>query len=271
MPTTVAKQRAVDALREVWARLDELLAGLSDEDWRRPTALPGWDVQAVVAHIIGTEAMLLGEPSPESPSERPAHVRNDIGAFNEAWVDALAAEPPAAALARFRDHVQRRLAALEATDDATWNTEGFTPAGTDTYGRFMRIRTFDCWLHELDIRDAVGRPGAEEGLAATLALEEMASAMGFVVGKRAGAPAGSRVRFDLTGPAARHVDVEVADRAAVVEELSGPPTVTLTMPAGVFARLGGGRGEVAPLAAQVTIDGDRAVGERIVANLGYTI
>ena len=67
----------------------------------------------------------------------------------------------------------------------------------------MRIRAFDCWLHEQDIRDAVGRPGGEEGPAAEAALDEIAAALGYVVGKKAGAPQGSRVRFELTGPAAR--------------------------------------------------------------------
>ena len=57
----------------------------------------------------------------------------------------------------------------------------------------------------------------------------------------------------------------------MVEELSGPPTVTLTMPAGVFARLGGGRIDPAAVRDQVTIDGDRTLGEQIVDNLAFTI
>ena len=145
-------------------------------------------------------------------------------------------------------------------DDETWNAEGFTPAGRDTYGRFMRIRTFDCWLHEQDIRDALDRPGGEAGPAAALALEEMTTAMGYVVGKRAGAPAGSRVRFELTGASARRIDVEVGERAQVVDDLTGDPTVTLTMPAGVFARLGGGRVDPATVRDDVSIDGDVETG-----------
>ena len=61
------------------------------------------------------------------------------------------------------------------------------------------------------------RPGGEAGPAAALALEEMTVAMGFVVGKRAGAPPGSRVRFELTGASARRIDVEVG---AVLEEVA---------------------------------------------------
>jgi uncharacterized protein (TIGR03083 family) len=273
LPTYLPKEPVVAGLHDVWQRLDALLSGLDDADWERPTCLPGWNVRAVVAHVIGTENMLLGtsQPSLEVSEATHPHVRNDIGAFNEAWVDALAAEPPGDLLARFRTDIERRKAALAGMSQEEWDTVGFTPAGQDTYGRFMRIRVFDQWMHELDLRDALGLPGGDGGPAAELALEEMAAAMGFVVGKKAGAPQGSRVRFELTGDAARTIDVEVAERAAVVDALSGPPTLTVTMPAGVFARLGGGRADPATLRPQVTIDGDTELGERLVANMAYTI
>jgi uncharacterized protein (TIGR03083 family) len=198
-------------------------------------------------------------------------VRNDIGGFNEAWVEALSSEAPASVLARFRDDVTQRKAALAAITDDAWNEVGFTPAGPDTYGRFMRIRVFDQWLHELDIRDAIGEPGGDSGPAAELGLDEMAGAMGFVVGKKAGAPKGSRVRLRLTGEAGRDINVEVAERATVVDELSGPPTLTVTMPAGVFARLGGGRADPDTLRSQVSLSGDDELGQRLISNFGYTI
>jgi hypothetical protein len=43
------------------------------------------------------------------------------------------------------------------------------------------------------------------------------------------------------------------------------------MPIGVFARLGGGRADPTVLIEEVVIDGDPEVGERIVANMAYTI
>ena len=89
--------------------------------------------------------------------------------------------------------------------------------------------------------------------------------------RRRAAPAGSRVTFELTGPAARTIHVEVGDRAKVVDELTGPATVTLTMPLGVFSRLAGGRADPGSLRGQVDIDGDVDLGERIVNNLAYTI
>ena len=273
MPTHLPKEPVVAALHDVWDRLDALLAGLDEADWTRPTCLPGWNVQAVVAHIIGTENMLLGVSLPplrglgdDAPARAQRHRRVQRGLGRVARRRAAAG-----VLARFRDDVAKRKEALAAISDEQWDEVGFTPAGPDTYGRFMRIRVFDQWLHELDIRDAIGEPGGDSGPAAEVGLDEMAVAMGYVVGKKAGAPQGSRVRIVLTGDAGRDINVEVGERAAVVDELSGPPTLTATMPAGVFARLGGGRADPATLRDQVTLDGDTELGERLIQNFGYTI
>ncbi len=112
-------------------------------------------------------------------------------------------------LADLRDTIAERRAGLRGMDQAAFDAEAFTPAGPDSYGRFMRIRVMDMWMHEQDVRAVVGRPGHEEGLAPQAALDEMTGALGFVVGKRAGAPSGSHVRFELTGPMTRRIDVEV--------------------------------------------------------------
>jgi uncharacterized protein (TIGR03083 family) len=181
-------------------------------------------------------------------------------------VVALAELPPSEVLERFRAITSSRLGALEAMDQEAWDVEGFTPAGPDSYGRFMRIRVFDCWMHEQDIRDALGRPGHESGLPVDVALDEMASALGFLVGKKGGAPKGSTVTFDLGG---RAFHVAVDDRAAVVDSLPGEPTVRLAMSVGTFSRLGGGR--IDPGLATVHVSGDEALGRRIVENLAYTI
>jgi uncharacterized protein (TIGR03083 family) len=232
-------------------------------------------VQDNVAHILGTEAMLAGEPGPDVEIDREAnaHVRNDIGAFNEQWVASLRALPPGEVLARFRELTRLRLDALDQMSDDEWNAESFTPAGKDTYGRFMQIRVFDCWLHEQDIRDAVGRPGHESGVAVDVVLDEMATALGFVVGKKAGAVAGQSVTFALTdgGSVVRELHVEVGERAAVVPALSAPATVVLTMPVGVMTRRCAGRVGPDDLLDQVVIDGDLALAAKILENQSYTI
>ena len=275
MASSIPKDRTVAALGEVWASLGELLGDLTDEQWRLPSPLPGWSVQDCVSHVVGTEAMLAGEPGPTIDIDRDAneHVRNDIGAFNEQWVETLRVVQPDEVLSRFRELTGARLATLDQMSVDDWNAESFTPAGRDTFGRFMQIRVFDCWLHEQDIRDAVGQPGHQTGLAVEVVLDEMATALGFVVGKKAGASAGESVTFALTdgGAVVRELHVEVGERAAVVAALSGPATVVLTMPVGVMTRRCAGRVGPDDLLDQVVIDGDLSLASRILDNQSYTI
>ena len=273
MTIHVERTRVIDALEEEWSVLDELLGQLTPQDWTRPSSLAGWDVQALVAHIIGTESMLVGIDPPVGPID-PAdypHVRNDIGAFNEQWIIALAGRSPTEMRSQLSEITATRRAALADMDAEAWSTEGFTPAGMDTYGRFMRIRLFDTWLHEQDIRDAVGRPGHESGAPVELTLDEMANAMGYAVGKLAGAPRGSSVTFELTGPAGRRIHVAVRDRAAVVESLDEPATVLIRLPVGDWVRVAGGRVRYADVAADVDFEGDHALGRQVLEHLAYTI
>lgn len=271
-PDGIRKDEVVATLVGEWAALDRLLTGLAPEQWTLPTRLPGWRVTDVVAHLVGTEAMLAGEQTPAVDVDVKAlpHVRNDIGAVNEQWVQALHDEPPAALLRRFGEVTARRAAMLAAMTQEEFDAPSWTPAGEGTYGRFMQIRIYDCWLHEQDIRDAVRLPGNDDGPAADAALGEAARALSFVVGKRAGAPDGSVVLFDLTGPLRRRLTVAVDGRARLVPEPDAPPTVTLTIPVPAFVRLCGGR-TTAGTYPEVAVDGDTELARRVLDNLNFTI
>lgn len=270
--SVIPKQRTVDGLREVWASIERLAAELTDDQWKLATPVPEWDVQANVVHILGTEAMLLGlEPEVTVDGASFAHVHNAIGAANENWIASFVDESPSEVLAAFADYTSQRLDVLEAMSDDDWNAETFTPVGKNSYGRFMQIRVMDGWSHEQDIRVAVGRAGSMSGLGIEIALDEISTAMGFVVGKLAGAPSGASVTFDLTGPAARQIHISVGERAAVVPQLDGPATVTLSLPALSFTRLVGGRIDGPGHRELCVLDGDVDLGERILDHLGYMI
>ena len=98
------------------------------------------------------------------------------------------------------------------------------------------------------------------GLSAAMALDEISAVLGYVIGKKAGAPPGVSVRFELTGQLARRIDVAVSDRARVVVALTGGPTVTLKLAGARFVRMAGGR---LPPGADTGArrDGDAALGE----------
>jgi uncharacterized protein (TIGR03083 family) len=260
----------ITALFDQWRVLDDLLAGLTDTQWSRPTALPGWTVQDVVAHVIGTEAMLAGRATPPAVDPRP-HVRNDIGAMNEAWVESMRAASPADMVAAYRDIVDVRTRSLTAMTDDEFAAPAMTPVGPGTYASFMQIRLFDCWMHELDIRDAVGSVGDEGGIRADLAFDTFDKAIPFVVGKKAQTPDGARVLVRLTGPLERTYRVVVDGRAKLTSAFEEPETTSITMNSGLYARLCGGRDHAPAHRDEMVIDGDLDVGHRIVDALAVTM
>ena len=263
--------RVVELLGQEWAVIGDLLAGLSDQDWSRQV-LPGWDVHDVLAHIIGTERMLSGAEYPPAPGrDLGAHVRNDIGRANEAWVVALRDHPHAALLDDFRAVTASRLASLRAMPASEFNAPSWTPAGQATYARFMRIRIFDCWMHEQDIRAATGPPGNEDGPVAAAALDEVVLALGYIIGKKGRAPDGSSVRIRLTGPVERDLPVVVDGRARVVPALNGQPTASLDLSSSLFLRLAGGREDPYAALARIRLGGDQDLARQLATNLAYTI
>jgi uncharacterized protein (TIGR03083 family) len=273
--TRLEKSEILSGLFGSWDDIDRLLADLPDVRWTSPTPLPGWCVHDVVVHVLGTESMLLGIPIPDADVDVSTldHVRNPIGVMNECWVRHLSGETAADVLGRLRHVTATRRKVLSAMTDDEWNAPTATPAGPDSYGRFMRIRVFDCWMHELDIRDALSRPSSDQDLdspAARLALDEMTASTGFVVGKLGKAPDGSRVAFELTGPLARTIRVAVDGRAAVVDDFGGAePTTTIRLDGLQFTRLAGGRPMTTARSTAIEFDGDAQVGQRIVDNMAY--
>src|SRR5699024_7412751 len=101
--TKVDRDEVQGALFEQWAVLEQLLRTLDDAEWRTPTVLPGWTVQDVAAHIIGTESMLDGRETPDPPGAAAAadHVRNPVGELNERWVESMRGDAPADVMDRW--------------------------------------------------------------------------------------------------------------------------------------------------------------------------
>src|SRR4051812_75875 len=104
----------IDLLDAVWRDIADLCGGLTDEEWGRPTECPGWSVKDNVAHMIGTERMLMGQKPGTDPLDSPDFVRNDIGRANQQWVDEYSVLPGDEVLEAFVSVTSQRLDELRA-------------------------------------------------------------------------------------------------------------------------------------------------------------
>ncbi len=276
MPDSGAE--AIALLEATWSGIDELCATLDPDDWRRPTECPGWTVQDNLAHVIGLELVLEGEADPPRPyaeGDVPDHVRNDLGATNEAWVASFRDRSGPEVLTAFREVTARRLRSLAALGPEAWEEAWPTPAGVQPYRDFMGLRCFDAWSHEQDIRRAVDRPGGWTGPAAEHSLAHLLHVLPFIVGKRAGAPDGTTVVLRLTDQVEREAAVRVEDgRATPVTAPAGSAAdVVLELPAETFVRLVLGRVDPATVldAGAVSVEGDTELADRIVRALPVVV
>lgn len=262
----------IELLEREWASLSDLLGSLADADWEVATELPGWTVRDVVAHIIGTERMLAGDPTPDAPL-MGNHVRNPIGEINEAWVESFRSSPPAAVLAEFDRITAQRLDQLKALVSEDWDRIGFTPEGEGPYRRFMEIRLFDCWEHEQDIRRVTNRPGHLDGPIAAHSVRHVINALGYIVGKKAAAPDNTTVVFDITGSLPMILPVFVDGRARILDREPSERNVTIHLDTESFNALGCGRWSAQHAIDQgrARVDGDVDLGRRVLDNMAFTI
>ncbi|HEY0518785.1 MAG TPA: maleylpyruvate isomerase family mycothiol-dependent enzyme [Ilumatobacteraceae bacterium] len=262
----------IDNLETTWRSVSALGAELDETEWKSPTDLAGWTVQDNLAHLIGTERMLQGLPGAAAPPEVGAHVKNPIGQFNEAEVEARRAMSGADVLGEWNDLVELRLATLRGADDAYFAKEMSTPTGPGTMADFLHIRVLDCWIHEQDMRRAVGRAGHLDGAAGEHTVDRLLRTLPIVVGKRAATPEGGAVVLDIVGGIARHVVCEVnGGRAAVVAAPTSAPLATITMDPEAFIVLATGRCAASSLGDRVAIAGDIDLGRRVVDQLNMMI
>jgi uncharacterized protein (TIGR03083 family) len=262
----------VDLQESQLRALDDLCSGLTAQEWATPTDCPGWSVQDNLSHIVGTESTILGRPAPDhQPGEKP-WIRNPIGAGNEVHVDFRRSWTPDKVLEEFRDIADERIKSIRALSPEDLAGESWTPIGQGTVADLLAIRVMDMWVHEQDIRRAIGKPGGLDGPIAEHVFGRHATAIPFVVGKKVAPPAGTTVVVEVTGPAGGTIAVATeGKRANRLDEIPDEPTVTLSMDLETFNCLCTGRGDPATHAKKVTITGDQPLGGRVVEQLNFMV
>lgn len=270
--THPALQRDITTWQVAMDSLLTLLTALDETDWERPTDLPGWRVRDVVAHLAHLESELAGHEQPHVDVPPAAHVRSEMGVFTESGVLARADRSPTELIDEITASARDRLAALETTPitDPTATSSGFGAVMGWSWATLLSNRVLDVWMHEQDVRRAVGRPGGLDTPAAAHAATMMAAALPIVFAKRAGAPAGATLVLDATGPGGRVLSVEVGSdgRARLLDAEPADPTVHVTMSLADWLVLAGGRRT--PDAVSVQVEGDEDLGRRVLESLAVT-
>ncbi|MBA0053213.1 TIGR03084 family protein [Streptomyces sp. AJS327] len=144
----------LDDLRAEGAELDTLVAGLDRDDWRRPTAAPGWSVAHQVAHLAWTDQQSLMAARDTDAFQRA--VERAI-ASPDTFVDEAAeagARLPVDGLLRGwragRAELLDVLATYPPGQRMPWYGPPMSPTSVAT-GRLM-----ETWAHGEDIADTFG-------------------------------------------------------------------------------------------------------------------
>ena len=191
----------VDVWWQAVTDFTDLLAEVPDDQWSTPTDCPGWDVRAVASHVAHLEAVLAGAPEETADIGEPAHVTGLTGMYTEIGVVNRRETSPAEIVEEIRRATTARHDALLAdppTDAAA--TAPVTPGGLPwTWERLLRNRPLDVWMHEQDVRRAVGRPGGLDSAPARHTADYLRESFGVVLAKKAGAPAGTTALLQVEG------------------------------------------------------------------------
>ena len=98
-------------LEQAFSSVDELCDHLGEDDWDRPTDLPGWTVKDNLSHLVSYEAAALGRPRAPADLDvsKYPYVTSEFQVANEREVelhDRPDDEPPETGHGedRFREH-----------------------------------------------------------------------------------------------------------------------------------------------------------------------
>ncbi|GHE80077.1 hypothetical protein GCM10018785_55220 [Streptomyces longispororuber] len=266
-------QTYADAWAHAVEAISELVTPLAEGEWNQPTPCPGWSVRDIVSHVIGLDCEMLGDPRPIHTLPRDLyHVKTEGQRYMEMQVDVRRHHTAPEMTAELEYTIIRRNRQIRNESRAP-ETPVRGPLGTEqTLELAMRLRAFDVWVHEQDLRVALRQPGNLDSPGAYVARDLMLLGLGKVVAKKAGAPANSAVVFDVSGPVEflRTVRVDAEGRGTVDNTPSLGPLVTIGTDWETYSRLACGRVTYAAVRDRVKVEGDQDLGDAILGNFSVT-
>ena len=266
-------QPYIDAWTHSIEAISELVAPLAEGEWNRRTECPAWSVRDIVSHVIGAECELLGDPRPIHSLPRDLfHVTDEFSRYLEVPVDVRRCHTAPEMTAELEYTIIRRSRQLRNENRSPDSPVRGIMGREITLEQLLRMRAFDVWVHEQDLRRALDRPANLDSPGAVVTRDFLLPALPKVVAKEAGAPPGCAVVFDVHGPLEfmRTVRVDASGRGTIDASVSLGPAATLVMDWETFVRLACGRVRPDAVGDRVKIDGDPDLAQRILENLAVT-
>ncbi|CAN5423619.1 maleylpyruvate isomerase family mycothiol-dependent enzyme [soil metagenome] len=256
-----------------WSAIEDFVGVLEQvppEQWSTPTDLAGWDIQACAAHTAHLESILAGNPEETADVGEPPHVTGSMGLYTEIGVVNRRDHQPEQIISEIREVTSRRHAWLldHPPTDARAKPDVVFGGVPWTWEVLLRNRPLDVWMHEQDVRRAAGLPGGLDTAPAQHTADYLAESFGYVVAKRAGAPAGTTAVLAVDGSTPIAFTVNDAGRGERLADVPSDPTVLLRTDRESFIVLAGGRRAPAPDAVELV--GAQPLGQQILDAMATT-
>jgi uncharacterized protein (TIGR03083 family) len=206
-------------------RLEDLLRGLSDEQWNAPSRCGAWTVKDVVVHLAGVNRFWKASAA-AGIAGTPTRL---LGAFDPAatplmMVDSLGSVSPAVALDMFVSSNDALLATVADLDDTAWTAVAESPIGHVSLRLVMQHALWDSWVHERDIMLPLGLDPVVESDEVRSCLQ-YAAAVGAALSIGLGQPITGRFSVQAANPGVSFA-LEVTNLVAISELADGVVSAT---------------------------------------------
>ena len=155
----------LDRFAPLHAELIALLRGLGPDDWHRPTVCALWSVRDIVAHLLDDDLRRLsfhrdGQPPPAAAIDSEASLVAFINRMNAEWVGVARRMSPRVLVDLLEvtgPWVEGLFRSIDPDAPGHWSVAW---AGEDHSAHWFDVgRDYtERWLHQQQIRDAVGAP-----------------------------------------------------------------------------------------------------------------
>jgi uncharacterized protein (TIGR03083 family) len=256
------KDEIVRAIREERRRTLAFLRGLEPEQFDAPTALPGWRLREVIAHLITTD----------KASVTGANLITVLGSMDrlERWNDRQVPKWAGRSIPELLmglDRWGRGIHRLARTmPSALYRLRVPTIFGRAPAGLLLWSRVYDEWIHRQDMRRALGLPDEEVDLASPS--EFLLTAIVSEVLPKVPRPAGDVV-VSLEGAPISEWRYDLAARTGAPTNGPSEATARVAGPAAPFIMAAAGRDSFDKLRADgaLKVEGDDELATRFLAHL----